>query len=98
MGGQEAFLLGLGGGLAAEFLAVLPYRRTPVDEWPRYLRSLVYWGFAIIMIGMGGLLAYLLTTDRSVTPYLAFHTGVATPLLLERMAANLPDFGPGSVN
>lgn len=94
----EAFLLGVAGATAAEFLAVWPYRKMPLKEWPKWTRRISYWSFAVILLPIGGFLAWLLTGDHEVSRYLAFHTGVASPLLLERLAANAPDFGAGSAS
>ncbi len=94
----EAFWWGIAGGVAAEILAVLPYRKLAWREWPKWTRRVTYWAFAIAMIPLAGLLALILTGEREVTTYLAFHTGVAAPLLLERLAANAPDLGVGEVS
>jgi hypothetical protein len=91
-------MLGLLGAGVAEFLAVLPYRKRKLKDWPGWSKRWGYWVFAIVLVPLGGALAYFLTSDRDVSLYLAFHTGLAGPLLLERLIANAPDLSAGKVS
>lgn len=86
----SAAVVGIGmlGGSLLEVLHWWKLRQRS-DEFPVYARRILYWIVTAAMACSGGLLAWLYFGARAEA-ILAFHVGLSTPLLLEKMASSLP--------
>jgi hypothetical protein len=92
----DAFLYGVGGGLAAEILGLFRLRRAGA---PQYLRSPFYWVITVAMIALGGGLALVyVKSDVTLTPLLAVNVGASAPLIIGQFVAQTPEVAPGRVN
>lgn len=100
MGLVESFLWGVLGGFIAEFLGLYKLRRGLPEHTPKYLSSCLYWFIAIVMILLGG--AFVVGYVRSgheLSPIIAIHLGLVSPLVFERVAGSVTDApSPGSID
>ena len=86
-GAQTVFALGCAGGICNEVLHWWNVRRDA--DFPAYARKIRYWVVTVLMILLGGFVAYLFCGD--VTTALApFQIGLTTPMLLQRLARAAP--------
>lgn len=93
---EEAFLYGLGGGVAAEVLGLFKLRR---EGAPQYLRSIFYWVITGTMILLGGGLSWLyVKSGVELTPILGVNIGASAPLILGQFVAQAPEVPPGTIN
>jgi hypothetical protein len=83
----SVFLVGAGGGAANELLHWWNLRENP--HLPDYARSFFYWIVTAGMVALGGGLAWL-QLGAQAEPVLAFEIGLATPLILQRLAQAKP--------
>jgi hypothetical protein len=91
------FLIGMGGGAAAELMRWFGIRHTVYQGVPEWSRSWLYWVITFVMILAGGLLVVLYVLSATpLTPFLAFHVGLTAPLLLTAVAQQAPGVGPGT--
>jgi hypothetical protein len=78
------FLYGMLGGALIELTHWYGLRTN--RNFPAYARSVVYWLTAVIMVVLGGLLAFLFLGPAG-TAKDAIALGLATPAVLQRLAA-----------
>ena len=91
----QIVLWGALGGAVGEFLALTRYRRQ--KRMPAFLKTWNYWLQAGAWVGIGGLVAFMwLQSAHDILLVVPFQLGLTAPLAIHRMAANLPDIGPGS--
>jgi hypothetical protein len=76
------------GGAAAELLHWYALARK-VGRIAKYRRQLLYWLTTGGMILLGGFMP-LLYIDGSASALLCFHLGAATPVIVQKLIANLP--------
>jgi hypothetical protein len=76
------------GGFAVELLHWYSLSRTP-GEIEKYKVHAIYWITSAGMIALGGIMP-LLYLKGSASALLCFHLGAATPLILQKLIANLP--------
>lgn len=93
-GAGAVFVVGCAGGAVAELLHWWGLRQTV--QLPAYRSSLFYWGITIAMILAGGLMAWLYFGD-SAEGLVVAHVGLATPLILQKLATSIPQ-QPGAKN
>ena len=76
------------GGLAAELLHwyALSRKSTRIEK---YRKRPLYWGTTLGMILLGGVMP-LLYIQGSASALLCFHLGAATPVIVQKVIANLP--------
>lgn len=77
------------GGIATEALHWYLLARRP-KEIEVFRRRPLYWWTTLVMVILGGIMPLLYTVT---TPLLAFHLGMATPLILQKLAAAAPEPG-----
>jgi hypothetical protein len=77
------------GGFAAELLHWYGLARRP-GAIAKYRTRPLYWFTTLGMIAIGGVMP-LLYIQNAASALLCFHLGAATPLLLQKLIANLPD-------
>ena len=93
------FLLGVAGGFVAEFLGLFKLRHAAPEQWPKYLKTPIYWMISIVMMLVGGGLVILyIVSDASVTPVLALNIGASAPLILQVLTAQAPDVPLGRID
>lgn len=80
--------VGLAGGFAAELLHWYALSRKP-GALKKYKVHAVYWLTTLGMILLGGLMP-LLYIQGSASALLCFHLGAATPVIIQKLVANLP--------
>lgn len=93
-GAASVFGVGCAGGAVAELLHWWGLRNA--EQLPAYRASPFYWGVTIAMILAGGFLAWLYFGD-SAEGLVAAHVGLATPLILQKLATAAPP-QPGAKN
>ncbi len=76
------------GGFAVELLHWYSLSRIP-GEIEKYKVHAVYWITSLGMIMLGGIMP-LLYIQGTASALLCFHLGAATPLILQKLIANLP--------
>lgn len=81
-------LLALLGGVAAELLHWYALARKPGGVGV-YASKALYWVTTIGMIILGGIMP-LLYIEGSASALLCFHLGAATPVILQKLVANIP--------
>ena len=87
MAPDAVFLIGLFGGASSEILHWWGLREQ--SSFPDYARSIFYWVITLLMIGVGGGVAYLqLGPGGESLP--AFEIGLLTPMLLKKLASQAP--------
>jgi hypothetical protein len=84
----QAFLFGLFGGFAAEFLVYYSYRKRPPHQRPAFLRSWFYIVIIVVRIGIGGGLAALYAPLPKIA---AFHIGASLPIIIQRFTRETPE-------
>ena len=77
----------LAGGFAAELLHWYALSRKPGGS-EKYKVHTIYWITTLGMIILGGLMP-LLYIQGSASALLCFHLGAATPIILQKLIANL---------
>lgn len=85
---QAVFFVGCGGGLLAELLHWWGLRSQA--QLPVYVKSPFYWAVTLLMVGAGGLVAWLYFGMRGEA-VLVTHVGLSTPLLLQKLATAAPE-------
>jgi hypothetical protein len=88
----EQIILALLGGIAAELLHWYGLSRRP-GAIPKYRDRPLYWGTTVGMILLGGLMP-VLYIHGPVSALLCFHLGAATPVIVQKLIANLPTLAP----
>lgn len=78
----------IAGGFAAEMLHWYALSRKPGGS-EKYKVHTIYWVTTLAMIAFGGLMP-LLYIQGSASALLCFHLGAATPIILQKLVANLP--------
>jgi hypothetical protein len=86
-GEWAVFGIGCGGGAIAELLHWWNLREA--EQLPAYRTSLFYWGITAAMILAGGFIAWLYFGARA-EGIIAFHVGVSTPLILQKLVTSVP--------
>lgn len=86
-GAAAVFGVGCAGGAVAELLHWWGLRNA--EQLPAYRSSPFYWAVTITMILAGGFLAWLYF-GASAEGLVAAHVGLATPLILQKLATSLP--------
>ncbi len=81
---------GLAGGAANELLHWWSLRES--ENLPTYARSPFYWCISVLMIVLGGVLAWL-QLGKSAEALVAFQIGLAAPMLLQKLAKTAPAAG-----
>ena len=76
------------GGVAAELLHWYTLSRKS-GRVAKYKRKLLYWGTTLGMILLGGIMPFLYI-QGSASALLCFHLGAATPMVIQKLIANLP--------
>jgi hypothetical protein len=76
------------GGFAVELLHWYSLSRVP-GEVEKYKVHFSYWLTSLGMIVLGGIMP-LLYIQGTASALLCFHLGAATPLILQKLIANLP--------
>jgi len=91
-GALKVFLIGCGGGFLNELLHWWNLRDK--SELPEYARSLKYWIITVLMIPVGGAMAWFYFGQKA-NAILALHVGLSTPLILQKLIVSIPE--PGAV-
>ena len=90
-------LIALVGGLAAELLHWYALSRKPGGV-KGYKARTVYWVTTVGMVLLGGVMP-VLYLQGTASALLCFHLGAATPIIVQKLVANLPTAvvhqGPG---
>lgn len=81
-------LVALAGGAAAELLHWYALSRKP-DALEKFRARPVYWVTTGGMIVLGGVMP-LLYIQGAASALLCFHLGAATPVIVQKLVANLP--------
>lgn len=81
-------LVALAGGAAAELLHWYALSRKP-GAIAKYKAGLIYWLTTAGMILLGGVMP-LLYIQGTASALLCFHLGAATPVIVQKLVANLP--------
>jgi hypothetical protein len=76
------------GGAAAELLHWYALARK-TGQIEKYRQQALYWGTTAGMILLGGLMP-VLYIDGAASALLCFHLGAATPVIVQKLIANLP--------
>lgn len=76
------------GGAAAELLHWYALSRKP-GQIAKYRREAIYWVTTVGMIMLGGFMPVLYIRG-SASALLCFHLGAATPVILQKLIANIP--------
>ena len=94
------FWLGVAGGAAVEALKWFHKREELHKGLPEYATRWPYWAATIVMISLGGLLAFAYQASDGVqlSPILALNIGASAPLIFSTLAQQIPKSDPGSVN
>lgn len=87
-GGWSIFGVGCIGGIAAELLHWWNLRQR--RRIPAYAKRLLYWLVTAIMVLMGGFVAWLYFGVQA-EGIVAFHIGLSTPLLLQKLYTSVPE-------
>jgi hypothetical protein len=90
-GPLNVFLVGCLGGFANEVLHWWQLREDV--NLPAYAKSPLYWVVTLVMIGLGGVVAWFQLGAKANAP-IAMQLGLAAPLILQRLAASVPQ-APG---
>lgn len=100
MDGELTFLYGVGGGFASEALKWFRIREELHRGIPDYARKWPYWLVTLVMIVIGGSLAYIhqASSGINLTPLLAVNIGVSAPLILSALLRKAPQLDPGSID
>ena len=92
---QEAFWYGILGGFVAELFGLWKLRHELGSNLPPYLRSWFYWFMTLLMIGSGGLVAFVyVKSGISLSPLLAVNVGASAPLIIGSLTAAPPKVNP----
>lgn len=86
-GAWAVFGVGCAGGVIAELLHWWNLREA--ELLPAYRMSPFYWGITVAMIAAGGFVAWLYFGLRA-EGIIAFHVGVSTPLILQKLVTSVP--------
>lgn len=81
-------LFALLGGVAAEMLHWYALSRKAMRV-EKYRKKPLYWGTTLGMILLGGVMPFLYI-QGSASALLCFHLGAATPVIVQKLTANLP--------
>jgi hypothetical protein len=84
----DQILVALLGGVAAELLHWYALSRRP-GALPKYQKKLLYWGTTAGMVILGGVMP-VLYIQGPASALLCFHLGAATPVIVQKLVANLP--------
>ena len=87
-GGVVVFLVGCAGGAISEVLHWWNLRQKP--NFPKYARTPKYWILTLLMIFIGGLIAWLYFGQKA-EGIVAAHIGLSAPLILQKMTVSVPD-------
>ncbi|WP_133126013.1 hypothetical protein [Pseudohalioglobus lutimaris] len=87
-GAWSVFGLGCAGGIAAEVLHWWNLRQA--EKLPIYAKKAFYWSITIVMILLGGFVSWLYF-GATAEGIVAFHVGLSTPLLLQKLVASIPE-------
>ena len=79
--------VGCAGGVVAELLHWWNLREA--EQLPAYRTSAFYWAITVGMIVAGGFIAWLYFGARA-EGIIAFHIGVSTPLILQKLVISVP--------
>lgn len=82
------FGLGCAGGVAAEVLHWWNLRQN--DKLPVYATKIFYWLITAAMILIGGFVTWLYFGSKA-EGIVAFHVGMSTPLLLQKLFTSIPE-------
>lgn len=88
------------GGVAAELLHWYALSRK-AGRIAKYRRRPLYWGTTAGMVLLGGFMP-MLFIDGAASALLCFHLGIATPVIVQKLIANIPaiasEQGPGDAS
>ena len=77
------------GGLILNFMNL--YGDTKKTESERVQKDMIYWIFFLFWPTVGGFLSFLyLDSGNIISPFLAFHIGLSSPVLLQSLIAASP--------
>ncbi|MHC4624430.1 MAG: hypothetical protein ACYS4W_11075 [Planctomycetota bacterium] len=83
-------IYGVVGGLVLRILELLELPNVPEEDRPNF-RDWIYWLPFVFWPIIGGFLVHLYLADGcDLTPRLAFHIGLASPLVIRLMASATP--------
>jgi len=86
------FGVGVAGGLANEILHWWGLRENA--NLPEYAKRPFYWAITIAMALLGGAFAWLQLGNRG-DAFIAFQIGLAAPMILQKLAASVPQRSGG---
>ncbi len=97
MGVLWGFVWGVFGGVASEVFVWYNQTRKPSRRTFNPAKTLGYWISTIlrVLIG-GGLVVAYIQSGMPLTPILAIHIGVTTPLIIAAFTSQVPPVEPGS--
>jgi len=87
-GSLNVFLIGCLGGVFNELLHWWNLRDKP--ELPEYVRSPKYWIITLLMVLVGGAVAWLYF-GQEANSLIALHVGISAPLIVQKLAASVPE-------
>ena len=88
----ESFWYGFGGAVIGEVFTLWKIRELKKEELPHWVFSLTYWIPTILMILVGGGLAFLYTKSGSqMSPLIAAHIGASAPIIIGSLVGKAPD-------
>jgi hypothetical protein len=99
MSGLEGFLFGLFGAFLSEVLGLFKLRREASLAALPWLKSKFYWVITVLMILIGGGLAWVyLRSGAQLNPLLAVNIGASAPLILSTLVAQTEPVGLPKIN
>ena len=101
MGDSTVVILsGLAGGVAAETLKWYRIREELHKGIPDYAKKWLYWLVTLIMICLGGGLAYAYEQSDNVelSVLLAANIGASAPMIVSAVVGQIPQFDRGTVD
>ena len=96
----ENFIFGCIGGGAVELLKWWKIRHDLEQKGiPNWSKSLPYWIITSLMIILGGGVVIIYVKSGAVlNPFLAFHIGATTPLIISGLTRVAPSIPPGKID
>jgi hypothetical protein len=86
---------GIAGGIGGEVIALYELRSVPPIHRPPF--DGLYWGTAIALVLLAGVLVFAYAQNDRLSAILALQVGLSTPTILRRGRRALPDLDPGTV-
>lgn len=96
--GSNELAFGVAGGVVAEAVQWFGLRFTLHKGLPPWSRSWLYWAVTLVMVAVGGGLAYVYAiSGTKLSPLLALNVGASAPLILGKLINQVPPIEPGRV-